>query len=124
MNSRSAKLLITSTPCVLLLFVLAACASDVANRYYSSKTYPPKQVDKVDLLYVKPERPFEVIADFQSRGESERSIQKKAAKLGADAVIVTTLGGLYSRSEEWAGKDRHSGTGSRIVGTAIVYVQE
>ena len=37
-----------------------------------------------------------VIADFQSRGENAKAMQKKAAKIGADAVIVVYLGGYYN----------------------------
>ena len=44
-----------------------------------------------------------MIADFQSRGESPEAVRKKAADIGADAVIISILGGYYSRSEEWAG---------------------
>lgn len=107
-----------------LLFLLGGCATDVANRYYSSKTYPPKKPDQVQILYSKPARNFEVIADLQSRGESPESVRDKAAKLGADAVIIATLGGAYSRGDEWAGKDSESKTYSRIVGTAIVYLDK
>ena len=62
-----------------------------------------------------------MIADFQSRGESPEAVRKKAADIGADAVIISILGGYYSRSEEWAGSDRHAATYNRITGTAIRY---
>ena len=101
--------------------ILGSCATDVANRYYAAKQYSPKKTEDVQLLYQKPSRKFDVIADFQSRGESADSIRKKAAKIGADAVIVTALGGMYSLNEEWAGKDSMGDTYSRILGTAIVY---
>lgn len=105
----------------LLALAFASCATDVANRYYASKQYSPKEAEAVQLLYQKPTRKFEVIADFQSRGEPAESLRKKAAKIGADAVIVTTVGGVYALNEEWAGKDRMSHTYSRILGSAIVY---
>jgi adenine/guanine phosphoribosyltransferase-like PRPP-binding protein len=104
---------------------MAGCATDVANRYYTSRTYEPRDVADVEVLWRKPTRAFVVIADFQSRGETAEAVREKAAKLGADAVIVAVVGGLYSIREQWAGKDSmgtttNSGTG-HIVGTAIKY---
>lgn len=99
----------------------AGCASDVANRYYGDTQYAPKDVAEVELLHAAPSRPFDVIADFQSRNESPKSVQKKAAAIGADAVIVTTLGGRYSEAEEWANQKRDRELYTRIVGTAIKY---
>lgn len=73
------------------------------------------------MLWQRPAREFVVIADFQSRGESPKAMRKRAAKIGADAVIVAILGGLYETREQWAGNDRQSNTYSRITGTAIKY---
>lgn len=105
--------------CAVLL--LSGCAVDVANRYYAAEHYPAKAPSQVELLFRAPSRKFETIADFQSRGDSPESMRKRASKIGADAVIVTPLGGLYAPSEQWAGNDRMSRTYSRIVGTAIKY---
>lgn len=105
----------------LVGFVLVSCAQDVANRYYVSEKFPEKPVDQVDLLTSKPSRPFNVIADFQSRNETPAAIRKKAAKIGADAVIVTTLGGSYAFSDQWVNQDSQKNTYSRIIGTAIRY---
>jgi hypothetical protein len=104
-----------------VVFSLASCATDVANRYYASQTFPPKDPTQVAILRSAPNRPYEVIADFQSRGESEKSVRKKAAKIGADAVIISTLGGYYQLSTQWASDDAHSNTYTRICGTAIIY---
>lgn len=103
------------------MLLLGGCAQDVANRYYSAQTFPARPAGEVQVLWQKPTRAFTVIADFQSRGESPDDMRKKAAAIGADAVIISLLGGNYSRSEEWAGKDRHSTTYSRIAATAIKY---
>ncbi len=103
------------------VIALVGCASDVANRFYGGERFAARPVEQVALLWQKPERPFTVIADFQSRGESPKDLQKKAAAIGADAVIVSLLGGHYSGKEEWAGEDRYSNTYSRIAGTAIKY---
>lgn len=105
--------------CAVLL--LSGCAVDVANRYYAAERFSPKEPTQVELLFRAPSRKFTAIADFQSRGESPESMRKRAAKIGADAVIVTQLGGLYSSAEQWAGDDRMSRIYSRIVGTAIKY---
>jgi len=113
------KYLLCVGPLVLILFF--GCASDVANRVYTSRQYPEKRPDQVQVLSSKPERPFDVIADFQSRGDTPESLRIKAAKIGADAVIVAGFGGFYNRAEEWAGKDKMEGSYSRIAGTAIVF---
>jgi adenine/guanine phosphoribosyltransferase-like PRPP-binding protein len=104
---------------VLLCALLGGCASDVANRYYGLAKYPPKDPSEVELLWKRPERDFVVIADFQSRGETAEAIREKAARIGADAVIIAVLGGLYSG--QWAGENKYADTYSRITGTAIKY---
>ncbi len=112
---------------VLLLSVLFlfGCVSDVANRYYLSERFPPKEQSSVLILHSKPSKPFVVIADFQSRGESANDLQEKAAEIGADAVIVTQIGGFYSVDEEWASKDRYKNEHhSHIVGTAIKFTED
>lgn len=108
---------------ILLLTVVLAgsCASDVANRYYGSDKYPPKAIDSVQLLSRAPDRPYEVIADFQSRNESPQDLRKKGAAIGADAVIVATLGGYTdSQFNDWL-QENPNRSYTRIVGTAIHY---
>jgi hypothetical protein len=106
---------------LLICLMMIGCASDVANRYYGAATYPPKSQSEVEILSTSPSRPYVVIADFQSRGETPEDIQLKAAQIGADAVIVTLLGGKYDLGEQWASHDGMANTYSRIVGTAIRY---
>ena len=103
----------------LVLLLVAGCATDVANRYYSNQKFPPKRFEDVVILSSAPSRPYEVIADFQSRGDSPESLRKKAAAIGADAVIVANLGGLVPLGNQWA--DEPTYLGARIVGTAIRY---
>jgi adenine/guanine phosphoribosyltransferase-like PRPP-binding protein len=112
---------LSSAGLIILAALVAGCATDVANRYYGTETYSPKDPKFVELLWKSPAREFVVIADFQARGESPEGMRKRAAKIGADAVIVSILGGNYSRSEEWAGQDREANTYNRITGTAIKY---
>ena len=106
---------------ILLALFVAGCATDVANRYYSDQHYPPRPIDEVAILTNEPARPYEVIADFQSRGDTASSLRSKAAQIGADAIIVTYLGGFYNSADQWAGQDSQSRTYSRIIGTAIKY---
>ncbi len=103
-----------------LLLLLPSCASDVANRYYGSEHYPPKKSSEVAVLYKNPTRPYEVIADFQAHDAGEAAMRRQAARIGADAVIVSRLGGRYSGN--WADeKNWSNGTYSRVTGTAIKY---
>lgn len=105
---------------VVAIGFLSGCASDQAHRYYSSTKYPARAAETVELLAQPPLRPFEVIADFQSRGESPSDMRKRGAEIGADAIIVVLLGGDVLVSSEWMKKD--SGLNySRITGTAIIY---
>lgn len=103
--------------CATFLLV-CGCASDVANRYYLSERYPAKFPFEVEILMKSPSRSFIVIADFQSRGETPEDMRLKAANIGADAVIVSLLGGDASGSQ-WATSE--SKTYSRITGTAIKF---
>lgn len=103
------------------LLLISGCATDVANRYYATTKYAPKNEKDVAILTSKPAKDFVVIADFQSRGDTPESLRSKAAEIGADAVIVTSVGGLYSHSEEWAHQDSFKNTHSHIIGTAIKF---
>ncbi|GAB6192757.1 hypothetical protein [Desulfocastanea catecholica] len=118
---------------ILISLLLSSCATDVANRYYATERYASRPVAEVELLTSEPTEPYIVVADFQMRGESANGMRKRAADIGADAVIVTILGGYYSGTEEWAGKDYYKGkiennkivgTYTRIVGTAIKYQKD
>ena len=115
-----------------MVILVSACASkDIANRYYSNQQYTAKAPAEVQILTGAPAEEFEVIADFQMRRETPNEIRNRAAKIGADAVIVTLLGGERGEAEEWAGGDAKKarvltsgeaeGVYSRIVGTAIKY---
>jgi hypothetical protein len=100
------------------------CMSDEANRCYFEGKFPPKKVSEVQVLREAPQKPYTVIADFQANNASINHMQKRAAEVGADAVIVVPVGGNYSRDEVWAGKDRFSDSYRRLIGTAIKYNAE
>ena len=117
----------------VFLFCQVGCVSDEANRYYLKEKLPPKNVKDVEVLREKPQKPFIVVADFQASNGSflffvfhvpPERMQKMAAEVGADAVIIVPTGGWYSQDEVWAGKDRHSNSYSRLLGTAIKYKTE
>jgi hypothetical protein len=82
-----------------------------------------KKPSEVAILDAEPTRGYTVIADFQMRRGSEKTVRKEAAKIGADAVIITRIGGLYNRGERWAGSDQQGSSYSRTVATAIKYKQ-
>jgi hypothetical protein len=104
-----------------LAIALTGCATDVANRYYASRTYPPKNPSQVEVLRREPGRPYEAIADFQSRWDTPDALREKAAKIGADAIIIVQPGGRYNTTQQWAGQDSLAGSSPRICGTAIIY---
>ena len=118
----SKELLIIGISVFLLCEI--GCVSDEANRYYLKETLPAKNINDVEILREKPQRPYIVVADFQAKNASFEYMRKRAAEIGADAVIIVPLGGWYSRDEVWAGKDTHSNSYNRLVGTAIKYKTE
>ena len=105
---------------IILACLLSACAQDVASRYYASENFPPKQASQVEILWKSPQKKYIVIADFQSRGESPDDMRAKAAKVGADAVIVQLLGG-FATFDEFPSLEKQHSSYSRITGTAIRY---
>ena len=107
---------------LLLVTCLSSCIHDEANRYYGDGTLPPKAVDEVELLRKAPNRPYKVLADLQARLASPKHMLRRAAEIGADAVIVVPVGGYYYIAEVWADNDRHDNTYSRLLGTAIQYL--
>lgn len=81
----------------LCLIILASCESTTVVGH----TYPAVPVDSVKVLYQEPKRPYEVLAFVQSNKSWEMSssadvadLRKKAAKVGADALIVTSVHGV------------------------------
>ncbi|MDD5457979.1 MAG: hypothetical protein PHF37_01100 [Phycisphaerae bacterium] len=100
---------------------LVGCMSDEANRFYLKQQLPAKEASEVEVLQAEPSQPYIVIADFQANNATIRHMQKRAAEIGADAVIVVPVGGWYSPDEVWAGQDRYSNTYTRLIATAIKY---
>jgi len=109
---------------IAFLFCNIGCVSDEANRYYLKERLPPKNIDEVEVLREEPQQPYIVVADFQARNASIKHMRKRAAEIGADAVIVVPVGGWYSTDEIWADKDKHSNSYDRLTGIAIQYKTE
>jgi hypothetical protein len=108
----------------IFLLCVIGCASDEANRYYLKYKLPPKKTSEVEVLRAEPQKPYTVIADFQALNVSFQFMRKRAAEVGADAVIIVPVGGNYSWNEVWAGNDQYANTYTRLIGTAIKYSQE
>jgi nucleotide-binding universal stress UspA family protein len=104
-----------------LILAIAGCVSDEAHRYYATERFAPRSEKEVEVLKTAPSRPYDVIADFQARGASVEYMRRRAAEIGADAVIVGTFGGYRAKSDDWASEDKYGDTYSRITGTAIRY---
>jgi hypothetical protein len=102
-------------------FLLAGCTTDEANRYYLAEKLPEKKTSEVEVLREAPAQPHEVIGEFQANNASANFMRKRAAKIGADAVIVIPAGGWYSQGETWAGSDKYSNSYTRLIGIAIRY---
>ncbi|MEI8195109.1 MAG: hypothetical protein WCI73_04290 [Phycisphaerae bacterium] len=107
---------------VLACFLLASCASDQAARYFADEHYPARPDDQVQVLQAAPAQPYKLVAELQARNMWTSEIRHWAAQLGADAVIVTRLGGDRAKSDVWAAEDT-AGTSaaSRVTGIAIKY---
>jgi hypothetical protein len=74
--------------------MLSACTTGSGTRI-SRRLYQPTKSSEVELLFREPTRPFTVVGPVSSFGAPiaaenamYRAVQKEAAELGADAVIV------------------------------------
>ena len=114
----------TKMQLLVLVCFLAGCVAGEANRYYLKERLPAKKISEVEVLRGEPKKDYVVIADFQASQASFKHMQRRAAEIGADAVIVTPAGGRYSESEIWAEDDRYSDTYTRLIATAIKYKKE
>jgi len=118
---------------VLFITLLSGCVSTDVVRFDPTNR-PPTLESKVEILIEKPGRPHKVIAriqigpdafvdDYQSQTEE---LIKRAAELGADAVIVsysTSLSG-YVGGTATTGVYGATGESKFTVGQAIIYESE
>ncbi len=119
---------------VAALCVLTGCktVSVSSHQYLGGTTYPPSDPAQVQILRTEPTRPHVRLGQVQAQPSSssvpnaqiEQALQKAAAKMGADAVVVvqdtTQVTGAYVSGPLWA-RSVNQVTGRVIVGIAIKY---
>jgi len=125
----------TLAAAVVSLFLLAGCntVSISTNQALGVPTYPPNlNPAAIPILTKPPTRSHLRLGDIKAEPSSDgvsaaqitQSLQKAAAKLGADAVVI-----VYDRNEilgamvsgPWWGRSVQTYTGRVIVGVAIKY---
>ena len=80
---------------LLLCWIVAGCA-DVQVLRLTSETFPAREVEDVAILSRFPSLQYEKIAELSETSSSDnisklqRHLLKKAAELGADAVVFST----------------------------------
>ena len=117
------------------LFVLTGCntVSISTKEALGVPTYPPNlNPTAISILTSPPTRPHVRLGDIQAEPSSDsvsaaeitQSLQKAAAKLGADAVVIA-----YDRNQvlgawvtgPWFGRSIQTYSGRVIIGVAIKY---
>jgi hypothetical protein len=125
----------TTAAAVVSLFVLTGCntVSIRTTQALGVPTYPPNlNPASIPILTTPPTRTHIRLGDIQAEPSSDsvgapqitESLQKAAAKLGADAVVI-----VYDRNQvlgawvsgPWWGRSVQTYTGRVIVGVAIKY---
>jgi hypothetical protein len=93
-------------PLLMLLacFCFSGCASIYAHRY-TSKVFPPRNENGIHVYSISfPKRPYIEIAEILSDSYSIGDLKDKAAKLGADGIIIVTpsykMSVLYEQDSE------------------------
>ena len=117
--------------CLLLVSTLLIGCSTTDVVIFDSNTRTPTAVNEVEVLLEKPERPYKVIARIQFgpdalvsnyQGQTNEVI-KRAAELGADAVIVSYDAEVTGYTGGNATTGIYGGTTESkfTVGQAIIY---
>jgi hypothetical protein len=82
---------------LLLVLIVSGCASSVEVTKLTPESYPASQPAQVEILKIKPDKPYAQIADVSAmqfpNSQSERryaEMRAKAAKVGADAILITS----------------------------------
>ncbi len=93
----------------LAIFILTACTTGSATRT-SSTIYQPTSSASVQILFERPTRPYEVIGQVGSKGDTlasddalYRAMQKEAAEIGAHAILV--MGAGIEHQSQWGGEN-------------------
>jgi hypothetical protein len=117
-----------------LLLTVTGCntVSTSSHQFLGGATYPPSDPALIQILRTEPKRPHVQLGQVQAQPSSssvgnqeiEQALQKVAAKMGADAVVVvqdtTQVTGAYVSGPLWA-RSVTQVTGRVIVGVAIKY---
>ncbi len=125
---------ITSLAALAGLIAVTGCqtVSMSSREYLGGPTYPPTHPLQVQILRTQPTRAHvqlgqvtaEPSSDSVPRQEIEQAMQKAAAKMGADAVVIvadrTQVMGAVVTGPLW-GRQLDTITGRVIVGVAIHY---
>jgi hypothetical protein len=126
--------LFTSVAALAVLCTLTGCntVSTSSKQYLGGPIYGPSDPAQVQILRTEPTRPHvrlgEVTAQPSSDSVSvtkiEEALRKAAAKIGADAVVITAdrtqIMGAYVSGPFWA-PSVNQVTGRIIIGVAIKY---
>jgi len=120
----AAAVLLTATGCNTV--------SISSKQYIGGPTYPPTDPNLVQILRSEPTRPNVQLGQVQAEPSSdsvgnaqiEQALQKAAAKMGANAVVVvadrTQIMGATVTGPLWA-RSVNTMTGRVIIGVAIRY---
>ena len=83
-----------------LVALLSGCATADVMLMDTSKIYPP--TENVHIIFEEPTRAYIIIAiiegdgtQYNNQSQIVRAMQKKAAKIGADAIFFTSTEGQY-----------------------------
>ena len=132
--TRRAKPIAPLTLCVAVS-LLAGCTNVAVKtvRFTEVQTYPPTAPDIVAVLRAAPMRPHARLGELYVEPEGDASVeaiesglQKGAAPLGADAVVIVSdrtlkMGALVETS--WVKRDVLPTPDRVVVGVAIRYLQ-
>jgi hypothetical protein len=93
--------------CYFGFFAAAGCSSTTAVRTSETK-YRSTNWRDVQVLTVRPERSFEEIGSLNTSGWKQKEtkalyedLRKQAAKMGANAVLITESGVSGIKEEQW-----------------------
>lgn len=85
---------------LLILIVFASCSIKTHYVQTGAKTYPKTEENNILIYSKSPEKQYDIIGSVAVYGTNEKiavkSLKKKAAELGADAVIEITLDKISS----------------------------
>lgn len=90
--------------CLSILLLFVSCSIKTHYVQTGSKTFPPTEAKNILIFSRTPEKPYDIIgsvAIFAASGEEHavKVLKKKAAEIGADAIIEINLDKISSPSQ-------------------------